>query len=239
MISLVLGPLKREWDPAVQCGLLSSLFCFSLCLLLMLLSGGTSLFDMHEPSKRVFGTDENSMIFKHKVDAHAKSLVLLVDGVFQMLTNQPEMMDQVFQQLGEKHEAAMIDADLFPHMGQAIGHTLGTFLEEPLTEGEVAAWGEVYTALAYEITRFYGSEVDETRENIPVRDYARAAPEKKDKSKSKEEEGADAEPDYAALLTAFYEEHNPNKVGSVPTALKKYKVRFPLLVLLVCAGLVC
>jgi len=46
------------------------------------------LFEIHPESKEVFGVNQNPKMFQARVDAHAKSLVLLVDGVFQMLTNQ-------------------------------------------------------------------------------------------------------------------------------------------------------
>jgi len=121
-----------------------------------------SLFEIHEPSKKVFGIDEGPRVFEARCQAHAKSLVLLVDGVFQMLTNCPEQMDQVFQQLGAKHAQAGVHPGLFPHMGAAIAHTLQTFMEEELNEDEVMAWGQVYGALAFEICQhIHMDEVDD------------------------------------------------------------------------------
>jgi len=147
------------------------------------------LFEIHPESKEVFGVNQNPKMFQARVDAHAKSLVLLVDGVFQMLTNQPDMMDQVFEQLGQKHEMAGVTKDLFPHMGAAIGYALETFMEEPFTDDEKYAWGEVYTALAYEITKFYTEDGDDEDEDSDQEAKADATMKEDEKDESPKHHG--------------------------------------------------
>eukprot|EP00522_Entomoneis_paludosa_P010100 CAMPEP_0172466934 /NCGR_PEP_ID=MMETSP1065-20121228/57489_1 /TAXON_ID=265537 /ORGANISM="Amphiprora paludosa, Strain CCMP125" /LENGTH=237 /DNA_ID=CAMNT_0013223907 /DNA_START=507 /DNA_END=1220 /DNA_ORIENTATION=- len=141
------------------------------------------LFDIHPEAQQVFGIDQGPAVFKSKVTAHEKAIVLLFDSVFQMVLQQPDFMEQVLQQVGVRHGQVGAHPRLFPYMGEAIQYALETyFLPQPFTEEEHQAWEHVYSGISDEITRHIdldiieeSSEETETREECGPRDMCSSA----------------------------------------------------------------
>ena len=112
-----------------------------------------SLFELQPRAKKVFGYEDGEEVGKARASVHATAFAGLFDSVFQMLGPDVEFIQDILQQVGRRHKAMGVSPSFFPYMGQALVHSLETFLGTKLTQAQREAWEEVYDSISNEIVK--------------------------------------------------------------------------------------
>ena len=106
------------------------------------------MFESEPRTKSVFGYEQGEEVGDAHVEVHAKAFPGLLDSVIQMLGPDVEFIEEILEQVGERHRAMKVNPSYFPYMGKALISTLEDSLNRKLTETERLAWEEVYDEIS-------------------------------------------------------------------------------------------
>ena len=85
------------------------------------------------------------------IKQHGDTIVSLFDTLFQLLGPDVEFLEEICQQVGERHKKMGVAKEYFPKMGLALLHGLEVSLQDRLTEDDRDAWRDVYKKISDEI----------------------------------------------------------------------------------------
>lgn len=87
------------------------------------------------------------------IKKHGDTIVSLFDTMFQLLGPDIEFLEEICQQVGERHKKMGVEKVFFPKMGLSLLHGLQETLGDRLTEVDKDAWRDVYKKISDEILR--------------------------------------------------------------------------------------
>lgn len=128
------------------------------------------LFRINPRAKDVFGVPRDHEVTEDEVKtspylAHAYNLVNILDGALQLLGPDSESLREILHDLGKKHSAYGISAQLMPYMSHAILNVFKAALSKDVFTPEVEdAWVQVFDELNGEMMYAMLKEKTELRE---------------------------------------------------------------------------
>jgi hemoglobin-like flavoprotein len=87
---------------------------------------------------------------------HGIKMLHMLDSVLSMLgpdTTDTDILEELLDQIGEKHSRLGVKVDYFPLLGKALCQALQDVLKDLWTEEVSEAWAVVYKALSDGITK--------------------------------------------------------------------------------------
>ncbi len=115
-----------------------------------------NLFRSEPAAKTVFGFKPNQDVENHPllrmgVLVHGARIVEMLDGVLMLLGPDTELLEDIFDQLGQLQQINRVKTEYFCLLGDAVREALSTIMGDNYTDDIDEAWKDVVGALAAEI----------------------------------------------------------------------------------------
>lgn len=87
------------------------------------------------------------------MQAHSDGIVHLFDSILQMLGPDTQLIEEILEQIGDRHVTMGVKASFFPFFGQAFIWSMEQTIGVEMTDDAKEAWEEVYEAISGTIVK--------------------------------------------------------------------------------------